>query len=88
MLLNPNIQPSQLDSLFPSNSQNCPKGKAEEALQSHMIIGFEEAIGLGMPPVEALSQVLCWVASEMVRIKTAEGQVSSAQVSSSEAGGR
>ncbi len=48
------------------------RGKAEEALHSHMIAGFEEALGLGMSPMEALGQVLCWVASEMARIKTSD----------------
>ena len=68
MLLDPNIQSAQIESLFPGNPGNPSHGKAEEVLQSHIIIGFEEALSLGMSPMEALSQVLCWVASEMHRI--------------------
>ena len=72
MLLNPNIQLAipEMDSLFPRQPDDFPRGKAEEALHSHLIIGFEEALGHGMPPMEALGHVLCWVASEMARIRT------------------
>lgn len=75
MLLHPSLQLtiSEVDSLFPREPHDCPRGKAEEALHSHLIIGFEEALGLGMPPMEALGHVLCWVASEMARIKTGQG---------------
>lgn len=59
-----------LDGLFPAQS-NFPSRKAEEALQSHMIVGFEEALDLGMSPMEALSHVLGWVSSEMVRLNAA-----------------
>lgn len=44
--------------------------KAEDALLSHLIVGFEEALGGGVSPMEALGQVLHWVASEMYRIQT------------------
>ncbi len=57
----------ELESLFPGHPEKIV-GTAEDALQSHIIIGFEEALGLGMPPMEALSHVLCWVAYEMARI--------------------
>ena len=43
--------------------------KAVDALHTHLIVGFEEALGLGMAPMEALSQVLSWVACEMARVK-------------------
>lgn len=74
MLLNPDIQIAipEMDNLFPRQPDDFPQGNAEEALHSHLIIGFEEALGLGMPPMEALGHVLCWVASEMARIRTAQ----------------
>jgi hypothetical protein len=59
--------------IFPRQPDDFPCGNAEEALHSHLIIGFEEALGLGMSPMEALGHVLCWVASEMARIRTAQG---------------
>ena len=75
MLLNPNIQLAipEMDNLFPRQPDDFRQGNAEEALHSHLIIGFEEALGLGMPLMEALGHVLCWVASEMARIRTAQG---------------
>ena len=51
-----------------------------------MIAGFEEALGLGMSPMEALGQVLCWVATEMGRIKTLQGPEDTAPTPLSEAG--
>ena len=51
-----------------------------------MIAGFEEALGHGMPPMEALGQVLCWVASEMARIQTVQGPEATALAPPSEAG--
>lgn len=70
MLLHPHLSlpSSDLDSLFPSDPAE--KVNAEEALHSHMIIGFEEAIANGMLPLEALGHVLSWVASEMARFQT------------------
>ena len=55
MLLNPDIQLAipEMDNLFPRQPDDFPQGNAEEALHSHLIIGFEEALGLGMPPMEA-----------------------------------
>ena len=81
MLLNPNIQLAipEMDNLFPRQPDDFRQGNAEEALHSHLIIGFEEALGLGMPPMEALGHVLCWVASEMARIRTAQGAQGGAQ---------
>ena len=72
MLLHPDIQLTvpEMDRLFPRQPNASASRKAEEALQSHIIIGFEEALDLGMPPMEALGHVLCWVASEMARIAT------------------
>jgi hypothetical protein len=69
MLMYPNGEPSlfEFESLFPREG-DLASGKAEEVLQSHIIMGFEEAVDLGMSPMEALSQVLGWVSSEMVRI--------------------
>ena len=74
MLFYPNQQLTipEMDSLFPDQPDVAPRSKAEEVLQSHLITGFEEALSLGMPPMEALGLVLCWVASEMARIKTAQ----------------
>jgi hypothetical protein len=81
MLLNPHLQLAipEMDNLFPRQPDDFGQGNAEEALQSHLIIGFEEALGLGMPPMEALGHVLCWVASEMARIRTAQGAQGGAQ---------
>jgi hypothetical protein len=74
-----------LEGLFPPQG-DLALGKAEEALQSHIIMGFEEAVELGMSPMEALSHVLGWVASEMVRINAAR-QTPGAVCSSSQKGG-
>ena len=70
MLLHPNLKlaASDVDSLFPRDTTATLK--AEEALHSHMIIGFEEAIANGMLPLQALGHVLSWVASEMARFQT------------------
>ena len=88
MLLHSNVglTISQMDNLFPRQGCDSLRGKAEEALQSHMIAGFEEALGLGMSPMEALGQVLCWVASEMARIKTGPGPEHTTSAQSSEDG--
>ena len=87
MLLHPNTELtiSEMDSLFPNETHNVLRGKAEEALHSHLIIGFEEALALGMPPMEALGQVLCWVASEIAHIKT-EQATQDAPATSTKAG--
>ncbi len=77
---------AEMDSLFPPQPFDPLRGKAEEVLQSHMIIGFEEALGLGMSPVEALGHVLYWVASEMVRLKTGQVPQSTGSTSPSDAG--
>jgi hypothetical protein len=58
------------ETLFPRRSDSLRPAMAEEALHSHMIIGFEEALDLGMSPVDALSHVLHWVASEMARLNS------------------
>lgn len=70
MLLHPNLSLStvDIDSLFPCNTKS--NVSAEDALHSHMIIGFEEAIASGMMPLEALGHVLSWVASEVARFQT------------------
>ena len=72
MLMTPNIPLtiSEIDNLFPYQPDAPVPGKAEETLHSHMITGFEEAVSLGMAPVEALSHVLLWAASEMARINS------------------
>ena len=88
MLLRPNIELtiSEMDNLFPDQTHDTLRGKAEEVLHSHLIIGFEEALSLGMPPMEALGQVLCWVASEIAHIKTEQATQSNAPASSTRAG--
>ena len=88
MLLHPNAELtiSEMDSLFPDKTDACLRGKAEKSLHSHLIIGFEEALALGMPPMEALGQVLVWVASEIAHINTEQGTHSDAPASSSKAG--
>jgi hypothetical protein len=69
---NTHLAISEMDNLFPQQSGDAASAKAEEALHSHMIIGFEEALSLGMPPMEALSHVLCWVATEMARLNAGQ----------------
>jgi len=88
MLLHPNIELtiSEMDNLFPNQTHDFLRGKAEEALHSHLMIGFEEALGFGMPPMEALGQVLCWVASEIAHIKTEQATQIEAPASSTKAG--
>jgi hypothetical protein len=88
MLLHPNIQLSisDVDSLFPRQPYDSLQVKAEEALHSHVVVGFEEALALGMPPLEALGHVLCWVASEMARIKPAQVAQEGARAPSPKAG--
>ncbi len=75
---------SQADRLFPSQPLESRQDKAEEVLNSHLITGFEEALSLGMPPLEAFGHVLNWVASEMARIKTGQGPQSTASTPTSE----
>ncbi len=72
MLIQPNAQPevSEMEKLFPGKPDEQVLGRAEEALRAHMIIGFEEALENGMPPMEALGHVLSWAASEMARINS------------------
>ncbi len=84
MILHTDMRPTiaEMDSLFPPQPYNPLRGKAEEALQSHISIGFDEALGLGMSPMEALSHVLCWVASEMVRLRAGQVPQSTASTSS------
>ena len=88
MLLHPNTELtiSEMDRLFPDQTHDTLRGKAEEALHSHLIIGFEEALALGMPPMEALGQVLCWVASEIAHIKTEQATESDAPAPSNKSG--
>ena len=59
---------SKLDELFPDNPATSAHAKAADVLLSHMIMGFEESLDLGMPPMDALSQILHWVSAEMTRI--------------------
>lgn len=74
MLLRPNINlpMPDTDSLFPRQTADALRVKAEEELHSRLIISFEEAIALGMPPLEALSQVLSWVSLEIARIQASQ----------------
>jgi hypothetical protein len=57
----------EMEGLFPPKG-SMAQGTAEKTLQSHMVVGFEEALEQGLAPMEALGQMLEWVASEMVRI--------------------
>ncbi len=88
MLLHSNTELtiSEMDSLFPNKTDDSLRGKAEEVLHSHLIIGFEEALALGMPPMEALGQVLVWVASEIAHIKTEQATQGDVLASSNKAG--
>jgi hypothetical protein len=65
----PNARPSALDELFPSHPQPLISKKAADILQSRVIHSFETAVDQGMPPLEALSAILSWVALEMGRIQ-------------------
>ena len=58
-----------LEEFFAGSLVVATSHKAVEALHTHLIVGFEEALGLGLAPMEALSQVLSWVACEMARVK-------------------
>ena len=71
MLLHANIHPLNMDELFHQHPSDARRHRAEEALQSQVIVGFEQAIALGVPPLEALAFMLSWVATEMARIQTA-----------------
>ena len=75
MLMHPdmNLAISEMDDLFPGEPFGSLNGKAEETLYSHLITGFEEALSLGLTPMEALGHVLCWVSSEMGRIGSGHG---------------
>ena len=88
MLLHPNTELtiSEMDNLFPNQTHDTLRGKAEEVLHSHLITGFEEALAFGMPPMEALGQVLCWVASEIAHIKTEQATPSDAPGTPTKAG--
>jgi hypothetical protein len=63
---------ADLNNLFPGQGEALAFAKAEEALQSHLIMGFKEALDLGMPQMEALSRVLSWVACEIARVNSSE----------------
>ena len=56
MLLHPNIELtiSEMDNLFPNQTHDSLKGKAEEVLHSHLIIGFE------VPPLSWTPKHLCF----------------------------
>lgn len=69
---------SKLDELFPDRQDAAPHAKAADVLLSHMIAGFEESLGLGMPPMDALCQILYWVTAEMSRISLANQLCSTA----------
>jgi hypothetical protein len=58
-----------LEEFFAGSLVVATSQKAVEALHTHLIVGFEEALGLGLAPMEALGQVLSWVACEMARVK-------------------
>lgn len=66
---NEDFKSADLEELFAGSMNLATPQNAVETLQSHMIVGFEEALHLGLPPMEALGQVLSWVASEMARIQ-------------------
>jgi hypothetical protein len=55
------------DDVFPTHAIASDE-KAQDILQSCLINGFERAIDLGMPPLAALGQILCWAGAEMARI--------------------
>ncbi|MBI4723753.1 MAG: hypothetical protein HY765_01645 [Rhodomicrobium sp.] len=59
----------EIEELFPSQAAPLISKKAADKLQSHMITGFEAALDQGMRPLDALALILCWVSSEMVRIR-------------------
>jgi hypothetical protein len=69
---------TDLDKLFPSQAGDASQVKAEHALQSHMIAGFEEALDMGMPRMEALGSILSWVATEMARLGKSSADADSA----------
>ncbi|KAI93560.1 hypothetical protein T281_15950 [Rhodomicrobium udaipurense JA643] len=49
----------------------CADEEAVDLLRSSVIEGFERAIDLGVPPLQALTYILDWVSDEMARVKAA-----------------
>ncbi len=64
----------ELDWLFSRNPPPLIPQKAQEALRSHLILGFEEAMTHGLSPMEALGCILSWVGAEMGRIPSSQTQ--------------
>ncbi len=63
---------AEVDDLFPSRPLQPASKRGADALQSHVISGFETAVEQGMHPMDALALILNWVSSEMVRIQFEE----------------
>jgi hypothetical protein len=61
-----------VDDLFPDLPEKAGPDKAADLLLSHIIVGFEESLRAGMPPMEALAHVLRWVGREMARVDIAQ----------------
>jgi len=69
--------PNGTGELFPAFPEEQVPSNAADALQSALITAFEESIDQGMNPMDALSMITGWVASEMVRIRAGEKNGSS-----------
>jgi hypothetical protein len=59
----------EINGLFPGRAEPLVSKKAADVLQSHLISGYETALEQGMDPADALSLVLCWASTELVRIR-------------------
>jgi hypothetical protein len=61
-----------IESMLPTCCPSpCADEEAADVLRSSVIEGFEKAIDLGVPPVQALAYILDWVSDEMARVRAA-----------------
>jgi hypothetical protein len=60
------------DTIFDGLAGEAIPNQAVETLLCHLITGFEESLGLGLPPVEAIALVASWLATEISRLPERE----------------
>jgi hypothetical protein len=61
------------DTIFDGLTEETLPNQAVETLLRHVITGFEESLSLGLPPAEAISLVANWLATEISRLREADG---------------
>ncbi|MBT3069969.1 hypothetical protein KKP04_03685 [Rhodomicrobium sp. Az07] len=71
MSQNSQIEIDLLGSLCSASAAPRADEEAVDVLRSSLIEGFEKAIDLGVPPLQALAHILDWVSDEMARVKAA-----------------